>query len=207
MLNTSSTRRHNTRVRHAECSSCNRLNRERTLLWKWMLRQTQQYSTPPIGCEGIVVSMSNKNVNVHSGEHNKPWSYQKSKRGLRNIQPIKYRHNKQDLQCTYNVIQRRVRATIAAVKEQYYIFWVRVCRLTHTACNAHAPHRHLSPVPLYNIFPRYLIKDTFFGPENVFWFSLQPLWTHFSILRRTDRCKIINVHRYSPNVPVIPVRF
>jgi len=44
-------------------------------------------------------------------------------------------------QCTYNVPQKRVRATIAAVeKQKYYIFWVCVCSLGYPARKAHAPH-------------------------------------------------------------------
>ena len=33
-----------------------------------------------------------------------------------------------------------------------YRFWVCVCSLSHTACNSHAPYRHLWPALLYNIF-------------------------------------------------------
>ena len=40
-----------------------------------------------------------------------------------------------------NVTMRRVRATIVAVrKQQYYMFWVRVCSPSCPACNAHDPH-------------------------------------------------------------------
>jgi hypothetical protein len=49
--------------------------------------------------------------------------------------------DKQDRQCTYNGILRRVRVTIVAVEElEYYIFWVCVCSLSYPACKAHAPY-------------------------------------------------------------------
>ena len=44
----------------------------------------------------------------------------------------------------------------------YHIFWVCVCSLRHPSRNAHAPYCHLWPVWLYQISPRYLIKDTIF---------------------------------------------
>ena len=64
----------------------------------------------------------------------------------------------QDRQWTYNVISRRVRATIVAVENQYYVLWACICRLWYLACNAHAPYCHLCPVWLYNTFPHYLIN-------------------------------------------------
>ena len=44
----------------------------------------------------------------------------------------------------------------------YYIFWVCVSSLRHTACNGNAPYCHLWPAPLYHIFPHYLIIGTIF---------------------------------------------
>jgi len=49
----------------------------------------------------------------------------------------------------------------------YYIFWVCVCSLSIQRANAQAPYSHLWPVPLYHIFPHYLINGTIFPPKNV----------------------------------------
>ena len=35
-----------------------------------------------------------------------------------------------------------------------------VCSLWYPACNSHTPYCHLWPVPLYNMFPHYLINGT-----------------------------------------------
>jgi hypothetical protein len=51
----------------------------------------------------------------------------------------------------------------------YYIFWVSVCSLTYTARNAHAPHCYLSPIPVYNIFPHYLMMGTIWGGGGIHW--------------------------------------
>ena len=45
---------------------------------------------------------------------------------------------------------------------KYCIFWMCICRLRYPACHAHAPYRHLWPVWLYNILPRYLINGMIF---------------------------------------------
>jgi len=50
---------------------------------------------------------------------------------------------------------------------EYYILLVCVCSLKYPADNSHAPYRHLWPVPLYNIFPHYLISGTIF--EKRYW--------------------------------------
>ena len=58
-------------------------------------------------------------------------------------------------QCTYDVIMRRVCATIVAVGKQWVLhnLCVCVCSLKYPACNAHAPYCHLWPDPVfYNIF-------------------------------------------------------
>jgi hypothetical protein len=103
---------------------------------------------------------------------------------------------KQEKQCRYNVTLRRVRATIVAVVKQWVLhdLSVCVCSLMYTACNAHAPYRHLGLAPLYNIFPHYLINGKIFGGKKkllnkqcVFWFSLQLLPETFLILRRNER--------------------
>ena len=71
--------------------------------------------------------------------------------------------------------------------------------------HAHAPCCHLWPVRLY-IFPYYLTNDMFFGGRDywtyVFWFSLQILSETFLDRRRIQRDIIINVYRFSCEVPV-----
>jgi hypothetical protein len=99
----------------------------------------------------------------------------------------------QDGRCTYNVTQRRVRATVVVVEEQCVLhkLSVCICSLRYAACNAHAPYCHLWPAPLYNIFPHFLINTTILEKrklitKRVFWFSLH-LSETFLILRRTER--------------------
>jgi len=54
-------------------------------------------------------------------------------------------------------------ATIVVVESsEYYATCVCVCSLKYPACKAHAPYSYLWPVPLYDIFPHYLINDTIF---------------------------------------------
>ena len=89
---------------------------------------------------------------------------------------------------------------------------VCVCTLSYPACNAHAPYCLLSPAPLYNVYPRYLINGEIFEKrllniKFVFWFSLQLLSATFPILRRTGRDILKNVYRSSSKVPLILVRF
>jgi hypothetical protein len=81
--------------------------------------------------------------------------------------------NKQDKQYKYKVILRCVRATIAAVKKQYYIFWARVCvracRLNYPICNAHASYYVVSyGLPVCTIFFHIMSKTPWFS-ENNFW--------------------------------------
>ena len=56
----------------------------------------------------------------------------------------------------YNVLLRRVGATIAVVK--YCILRVRVCSLTCPEGNAHELYFLLLPARLYHNFPHYLIN-------------------------------------------------
>jgi hypothetical protein len=95
---------------------------------------------------------------------------------------------------------------------KYYIFWVCVCSVSYSACNAHAPYCHLWPVRLYYIFPHFLINGTIFGKKLpntkcVFWFSLQLLSETFLILSRNERVMIKNVRWSSCKVPVNSARF
>ena len=48
----------------------------------------------------------------------------------------------------------------------YYIFWMCVCGLSYSACNARAPYCRLCPVRLYSIFPHYLIHGTIFEKKK-----------------------------------------
>jgi hypothetical protein len=86
--------------------------------------------------------------------------------------------------CTYNVILRRVRATVTAVG------------ITQPECicglNGHAPYSPLWPAQLHNIFPHYLMHVTTFeekllNTKCVFRFSLQLLSEKFLILRGNER--------------------
>ena len=102
--------------------------------------------------------------------------------------------------CTYNATLRRLRANIAAVEKQHYIFSVCVCSIRYPACHVHAPYCHPWPVRLYNIFPHYLMKGTIFGKAViehkmcVCWFSLQNLSETVLILRRNERDVMKNVY-------------
>jgi len=70
----------------------------------------------------------------------------------------------QDMQCTYNITLRCVRASIVAVEKQWALhnLSVCICSLSCPACNAHAPYCHLWPAPLPYIFPHYLTNGTIF---------------------------------------------
>ena len=50
---------------------------------------------------------------------------------------------------------------------------MRVCILSYSACNAHAPCCHLWPAPLYNIFPHFVINGTIFGGGGEFYRTQQ----------------------------------
>jgi hypothetical protein len=82
-------------------------------------------------------------------------------------------------------------------RNKYFVFWVCVCSIRYTACNAHAPYCHLWLAPLYNIFPRYLINGTILEKQLptvkcVLWCFLQFLSQKFLVLRRNERDMIIN---------------
>ena len=71
--------------------------------------------------------------------------------------------------------------------------------------------RHLWPIWLNHIFPRYLINGTTFGKKVlnikcVFWFCLPILSETFLILRRLQGDFTRNVHWYSCKAPVIFAR-
>jgi hypothetical protein len=73
-------------------------------------------------------------------------------------------------------------------------------------------YSHPWPTPLYNIFPHFLINDTFFEKsyqtQNMcFDFFLQLLSETFRILRRNEQDKIKNVHWSSCKVSFVLVQF
>jgi hypothetical protein len=68
----------------------------------------------------------------------------------------------QDSQRTYSVTLGRVRASNVAVEKQRALhnLSVCICSLRYPACNARAPYCYMWPVPLYKLFPHYLINGT-----------------------------------------------
>ena len=120
------------------------------------------------------------------------WSCERTD-GWRHYAPCRYifclfqnLEAKQVSQWTYNVTLGRVRAAIVALEIiKYYVFLGRVCSLSCPACIANAPYCHLWSLPLYSMFPHYLINGTVLekkkvlGHKNMFQFSLRPL-RHFS---------------------------
>ena len=95
------------------------------------------------------------------------------------------------MHCTYNVALMHVCATTVAVEKQWVLHKLcGFCSLRNPTCNVRAPHCHLWPAPLNNIFPHYLINGAIFEKKKllnikcVFWVSLQILSEIFFILRR-----------------------
>ena len=62
----------------------------------------------------------------------------------------------------------------------YYIFWLCVCRLRYLACNSHAPYCHLWSAQLYNVFLPCLINGKIFGGNKVIQHKM-----HIKILSKT----------------------
>jgi hypothetical protein len=75
---------------------------------------------------------------------------------------------------------------------KYYIFWVRVCRLSYPGCNAHAPYCYLWPVRLYSIFPHPSRKEVIEYKMCIFFLQLPP--EIFVIQWRIQRRMIKNVY-------------
>ena len=96
---------------------------------------------------------------------------------------------------------------------KYYIWWVCVCSLNYSACNAHAPYCLMWPAPLCNIFPHFLINGTIFPPKKllspkcVFSFRLQFSPQIFLILWRTVWDMMKNIYWSSCTVPFVLVRY
>ena len=57
---------------------------------------------------------------------------------------------------------------------------VSICNLRYPACNAHAPHCHMCPALLYNIFPHFLINGTIFGKFSEYYIYVLTVSTTFS---------------------------
>jgi len=68
------------------------------------------------------------------------------------------------MECAGDVTFRRVRAThvVGDMKKVLHILSV-LYSLRYSASKWHAPYCHLCPVPLYHIFPHFLINGTIFG--------------------------------------------
>ena len=80
-----------------------------------------------------------------------------------------------------------------------YTTCVCICSPRYPACNGHTPCCHLWLLPLFYVFPLYLINDTileknYWTLKNVFLVSLQLLSETFSILRITEQDMIKNVY-------------
>ena len=104
------------------------------------------------------------------------------------------------LRCIYNVTFRSVRITIVLpYKNNKYIFWVCICSVSYSACNAIFPH--------YLINGPILEKKKLLNTKCVFWYSLQLLSETFLILKWIQPDVIINMHWSSCKVPDILVRF
>jgi hypothetical protein len=105
---------------------------------------------------------------------------------------------------------KHVRATVAAVENNYYIFRVCVCSLRYTACNTHS----LYYIVISDfIFPHYLINDTIFEKKKLLkikcvLISSKNIFSEtFLILRKTERDIIKMYIGLHVKVPVILVIF
>ena len=105
----------------------------------------------------------------------------------------------------------RVRTTNVPVgKKKYYIFWVCVFSLSHSACNAHATYCHLRNVLLYHICPYCLTNGTIFEKKLLYVkfvsiFSTN-LSENFLIPWRIEWDRIKNIHWFLFKALVILVR-
>jgi hypothetical protein len=82
---------------------------------------------------------------------------------------------------------------------EYYIFWVCVCSVSYPACYAYAPHCHLWPALLYNIFPHYHISGKIFeikllNTQRVMIFSTTFAWKMFHSCATYYQNKYIGLH-------------
>jgi hypothetical protein len=104
--------------------------------------------------------------------------------------------NGEDIQCTYYVTLRHLRASTAAVEKQRasHIVNVCVCSFSYPACNAHAPYCNVCPVALYSIGPHYLINVTIFEKKKllntkcVLIFSAAFVWNISNSKKKWARC-------------------
>ena len=127
---------------------------------------------------------------------------------------VRYSHwptPKQNRQCMYNVILRRVRVTIAAVENM--LFWesaalvmqhakrMRRVILLSVACQA------LPSSILFHNEDDFRGRKQILNIKSVLWFSLQLLPEIFFILRKIHRRPVINVLRSSCKEPVIRAGF
>jgi hypothetical protein len=114
--------------------------------------------------------------------------------------------NKHDRQCTYNVIFRRIHATIFAVERQWVLRIPSVCSRWYPACNAHAPYSHMLPAPLYMVFQHYLINGTIFERKKVIEqkmcvviFSTTFIWNIFHFKKKWARYDHVKYTLFLPD--------
>ena len=151
------------------------------------------------------------------------WGWTCSGVALTEVSVINNNEVKQDRQCTYEVMLRRVCESLLQRKSnKYYIFlcvcqcvrcagaWALLCAcarsLSNSACDG-PPHCHLRPLWLEHIFQKFLIHGTIFGKKLlvlkcVFWFSLHCLFETFLIIRRTQRVIVINLKSLHVKIPL-----
>jgi hypothetical protein len=80
----------------------------------------------------------------------------------------------QAMQALRNIEACSWKTLLQCKSNEYYLFWVRVCTLGYTACNAHAPY-YMVICGLFGsviFFPRHLWNGTIWI-RNMFWISLQ----------------------------------
>jgi len=110
--------------------------------------------------EKMQVADGSFTCNFHSTHWN-TWGWQSDEKMHCIIQ-------QQDEQCQYNVTQGAFMQPLLQWKSnKYYTIWVCICKHKYPACNEHAPHCHLWPTLLYNIFPHYPTNGMVFEKKKI----------------------------------------
>ena len=113
------------------------------------------------------------------------------------------RYRRQDNYKTSNVLRTlhwgtSVQPILRWKSNEFYVFWVCICRIRYSACTAHSPYYHQLPARLYSIFP-LLVTGKIFGKKkllaikHVLWFFLRIFSATFLILRRNERDMIMDI--------------